>query len=162
MVIAVLLSLGCDHQGADPGEAGHAHQGGTRVSTESATRLFLQVRDRRIGNMETRLQLAKALAADREGEPWIILLLLGTVYPEELDQDELSVARARLALEENDRFIVAVLLANLRADAGAAVLWAVTYHLEDRERTPLSREQRRKNGTIVFTDGWTKPIRDLA
>jgi hypothetical protein len=107
-----------------------------------------------------RIEAATKLAKLKEGESWIILLLLDRTalddpsdgpFPEEM----------RPTFDQFDMAVVAALLQNLTDETGNAVLFAVTTKLSDTRQGRYSEvEGGFPFGRVVEKE--TKPIRDLA
>lgn len=124
---------------------------------DTAQELYATTTGLRHKKLPARIEAARRLATHPGGGPWIALLLVSSqnaTTGNEIEQERQADRR------EFDLGVVAVVLKALPQAVDAAVLWAMTYLLDEERRGRWSEEA----GLIIKrkSDHTSAPIRELA
>jgi len=143
----------------------HDHGESTRaVGDDSAGfRMWMEL-TRREMSIQSRRAIAGQLARSPAGEPWLVLLLSDpwALYTPGEGSRAASLPQATLdELRVFDAAIIAALIEDVPANAGASVLWALTSKLSDTRRGKYS-EERGSGLARRRVECESAPLRDLA
>lgn len=114
---------------------------------------------------ESRVNAASRLAKRKEGEAWVIVMLLDEIALYNFEVYKLppeQFERVRNTVAPPDRGVIGALLEHVPRSASPALLWAVTEWLEDSERGTYSKREGLPPLLHRQIDLLTEPMRDLA
>lgn len=155
LLVGQLAVAGCGDQSSSSGGRKRA----SSAEQRKAARLFEKCKKKGNRKQQDRVEAASSLVKTDEGEKWAILILLSKTA---LDWgcEEKGGVDVNSTERSVDKGVVARLLENVPSDASHALLWAITYKLDDKEGGLFSEV----DGVIVGAriDGMTEPIRELA
>ena len=131
--------------------------GADSEAAEAARDLYAIASGLRHKNGPARARAARMLARHSEGGPWLVLLLLSSQTPPIGDEEE---QLRQKDLHPSELGKVAVALDALPKDVDPAVLWAVTYLLNEKGEGIWAE----KSGVILIrkSSHRSRPIRELA
>lgn len=140
-----------------------ASQGSTRTKEirdfglrSTAEDLYATVSGMGGETLDTRREAARTLARSVEAEPWLVLLFLSSQAAPTGDEDEQYRQKVRRPFELS---VIFAAIEALPEDVSPAVLWALTFLLDEKEEAIWS-EDIRVIVTVGYSSCMSNPIRE--